>query len=102
MHIIYNGPYHVSRVHWCRQHTPLNNIHIDSVKEEVKGFGIKNPVIQDTSYGTWNTYENRYCPSDYLVDDEGFIRYDHIGEGGYSETGNMIQTLLVEPGTTKV
>lgn len=65
----------------------------------MKGFGIKNPVIQDTSYGTWNAYENRYWPRDYLVDNEGFIRYDHIGEGGYSETENMIQTLLVEPGT---
>jgi hypothetical protein len=61
------------------------------VKEAVKGFGIKNPVIQDTSYGTWNAYENRYWLRDYLVDNEGFIRYDHIVEGGYSETEDMIQ-----------
>jgi hypothetical protein len=72
------------------------------VKEVVKGFGIKNPVIQDTSYGTWNAYENRYWLRDYLVNNEAFIRYDHIGEGGYSETENMIQTLLVEPGTSLV
>ncbi len=72
---------------------------IDSVKEAVKGFGIKYPVIQDNNYVTWNAYENSYWPRDYLVDNEGFIRYDHVGEGGYAETENMIRTLLAEPGT---
>ena len=41
---------------------------LDSVKEAVKGFGIKYPVIQDNNYGTWNAYGNRYWPRDYLVD----------------------------------
>ncbi|HEX9317519.1 MAG TPA: thiol-disulfide isomerase, partial [Nitrososphaeraceae archaeon] len=72
---------------------------LDSVKDAVKGFGIKYPVIQDNNYGTWNTYGNRYWPRDYLVDNEGYIRYDHVGEGGYNETENMIQSLLAEPGT---
>ncbi|HZD34187.1 MAG TPA: thiol-disulfide isomerase, partial [Nitrososphaeraceae archaeon] len=30
------------------------------------------------------------------VDNEGYIRYDHIGEGGYTETERVIQTLLQE------
>ena len=72
---------------------------LDSVKDAVKGFGIKYPVIQDNNYGTWNTYGYRYWPRDYLVDNEGYIRYDHVGEGGYNETENMIQSLLAEPGT---
>ena len=72
---------------------------LDSVKEAVKGFAIKYPVIQDNNYGTWNTYGNRYWPRDYLLDNEGYIRYDHIGEGGYKDTENIIQSLLAEPGT---
>ena len=69
---------------------------IDNVKEAVKKFGIKYPVIQDNDKGTWNAYENQYWPRKYLVDSEGYIRYDHIGEGGYAETEKVIQTLLKE------
>ena len=71
---------------------------VDNLKEAVKGFLIKYPVIQDNNYGTWNAYGNRYWPRDYLLDNEGYIRYDHIGEGGYIETENMFQSLLAEPG----
>jgi thiol-disulfide isomerase/thioredoxin len=67
---------------------------IDNVKEAVKKFGIKYPVIQDNDKGTWNAYENQYWPQKYIVDHEGYIRYDHIGEGGYSETEEVIHSLL--------
>src|ERR671910_489727 len=69
---------------------------IDNVKEAVKKFGIKYPVIQDNDKGTWNAYENQYWPQKYIVDHEGYIRYDHIGEGGYSETEEGIPSLLQE------
>ena len=69
---------------------------IDNVKESVKRFGMKYPVIQDNDKGTWNAYENQYWPRKYLVDTEGYIRYDHIGEGGYTETERVIQALLHE------
>ena len=38
----------------------------------------------------------RYWPRKYIVDNEGYIRYDHIGEGGYAETEKVIQSLLQE------
>jgi thiol-disulfide isomerase/thioredoxin len=69
---------------------------IDNVKAAVQKFGIKYPVIQDNDKGTWNAYENRYWPRKYIVDNEGYIRYDHIGEGGYAETEKVIQSLLQE------
>src|SRR5918994_1327444 len=69
---------------------------VDNVKVAVKKFGIKYPVIQDNDKGTWNAYENQYWPRKYLVDNEGYIRYDHIGEGGYTETERVIQSLLQE------
>ena len=68
----------------------------DNVKDAVKKFGIKYPVIQDNDKGTWNAYENKYWPRKYLVDNEGYIRYDHIGEGGYAETEKVILSLLEE------
>jgi thiol-disulfide isomerase/thioredoxin len=69
---------------------------IDNVKAAVQKYGIKYPVIQDNDKGTWDAYQNRYWPRKYLVDNEGYIRYDHIGEGGYAETEKVIQSLLVE------
>jgi thiol-disulfide isomerase/thioredoxin len=69
---------------------------IDNVKAAVKKFGIKYPVIQDNDKGTWNAYQNQYWPRKYIVDSGGYLRYDHIGEGGYAETEKVIQSLLQE------
>jgi thiol-disulfide isomerase/thioredoxin len=79
-------------------HTPEFEFekNIDNVKTAVDDFGLEYPVVQDNDKGTWNAYENRYWPRIYLVDSEGYIRYDHIGEGGYAEIEKVIQTLLQE------
>jgi len=69
---------------------------IDNVKQAVTRFGIKYPVLLDNDHGTWNAFQNSYWPRKYLVDSEGYIRYDHIGEGGYLETENAIRNLLAE------
>ncbi len=67
-----------------------------NVQAAVEKFGIEYPVAQDNDRETWKAYENRYWPRKYLVDDEGFIRYDHIGEGAYEETEKVIKALLQE------
>jgi thiol-disulfide isomerase/thioredoxin len=69
---------------------------IDNVKAAVQKYGIKYPVLQDNDKGTWDAYQNRYWPRKYLIDNEGYIRYDHIGEGGYAEIEKVIQSLLTE------
>jgi thiol-disulfide isomerase/thioredoxin len=79
-------------------HTPEFEFEKDynNVKAAVEKFEIEYPVAQDNDRGTWKVYENRYWPRKYLVDNEGYIRYDHIGEGAYSETEKVIQSLLSE------
>jgi thiol-disulfide isomerase/thioredoxin len=69
---------------------------IDNVKRAVNNFQIKYPVILDNNYANWNAYGNNYWPRDYLVDNQGYIRYSHIGEGDYDQTEQMIQSLLAE------
>jgi thiol-disulfide isomerase/thioredoxin len=69
---------------------------IDNVKQAVTRFGIEYPVLLDNDHGTWNAFQNTYWPRKYLVDSDGYIRYDHIGEGGYVETENAIKNLLSE------
>lgn len=68
----------------------------ENVHKAVEQFGIKYPVVLDNEYATWHAYENRYWPRKYIIDIDGFIVYDHIGEGGYGETEIKIQELLEE------
>jgi thiol-disulfide isomerase/thioredoxin len=68
----------------------------DNVKAAVQRLGITYPVILDSNHGTWNAYGNQYWPRDYLIDAQGYIRDNHIGEGGYDQTEKTIQSLLAE------
>ncbi|MBI5645039.1 redoxin family protein [Candidatus Kaiserbacteria bacterium] len=68
----------------------------DNVANAVKEAGIKYPVVQDNNYATWQTYENQFWPREYLIDIDGYIVHDHIGEGGYDETERLIQAALKE------
>ncbi len=79
-------------------HSPEFNFekNSDNLKDAIQRYGIKYPVLQDNDKETWNTYENKYWPRNYLIDAEGYIRYNHIGEGNYSETENVIKYLLSE------
>ncbi|HEU4823988.1 MAG TPA: redoxin family protein [Nitrososphaeraceae archaeon] len=67
-----------------------------NVKDAVQRFGITYPVILDSDHGTWNAYENNYWPRFYLIDTQGYIRYDHIGEGSYDQIEKAIQSLVAE------
>ena len=68
----------------------------DNVKAAVQRLGITYPVILDSNHGTWNAYGNQYWPRHYLIDAQGYIRDNHIGEGGYEQTEKTIQSLLAE------
>lgn len=69
---------------------------IDNVREAMKKFGIKHPIVLDNEYATWRAYDNNYWPRKYLIDIHGNIVYDHIGEGAYEETEKAIQKALAE------
>jgi cytochrome c biogenesis protein CcdA/thiol-disulfide isomerase/thioredoxin len=68
----------------------------ENVEEAVKAQGIKYPVVLDNEYKTWNAYDNNYWPRKYLIDEDGYIIYDHIGEGDYEGTELQIQKALKE------
>jgi thiol-disulfide isomerase/thioredoxin len=84
-------------------HTPEFEFekNIENVKSAVLRYGIEYPILQDNTYGTWNAYENNYWPRMYLVDAQGYIRYDKIGEGDYDQTEMVIQSLLNERNANK-
>lgn len=63
---------------------------------------IKYPVVLDNDYSTWNSYGNQYWPRKYLVNKDGYIVYDHIGEGAYEETEEEIRKALEELDSNKI
>ncbi|MEK6940392.1 MAG: thioredoxin family protein [Nanoarchaeota archaeon] len=81
-------------------HTPEFPFEKDAnnVQDAIRRFNISYTVVQDNDYATWRAYQNKYWPRKYLIDRNGFIRYDHIGEGAYEETEKVIQELLAENG----
>ena len=67
-----------------------------NVEDAVRRLNIQYPVVLDNDFSTWNAYGNRYWPRTYLIDMDGYIVYDHIGEGGETETEQAIRNALLE------
>ncbi len=67
-----------------------------NVQAAVTGFGLTYPVVLDNEYGTWNAFGNSFWPRKYLIDIDGYIVYDHAGEGNYDVTERAIQKALAE------
>ena len=55
-------------------------------------------VAMGNDFETWRAYFNRYWPNKFLKDKDGEIRYNHIGEGAYSEIELHIRGYLEEAG----
>lgn len=72
-----------------------------NVEDGAKRLGVMYPVVMDNDYSTWNAYGNQYWPRKYLINANGEIIYDHIGEGNYDETEKAIQKALLELNQSK-
>lgn len=69
---------------------------IANIREAIVRLDVPYAVTQDNSGTTWSAYNNRYWPTVYLIDKQGHLRYQHIGEGAYDQTEAAIQDLLKE------
>ena len=79
-------------------HTPefLFARYESNVERGIEEFGLTYPVVSDSNFELWEAFANRYWPTKYLIDGEGYLRYAHFGEGAYAETEETIQELLRE------
>lgn len=58
---------------------------VEKVREKVKQHEIKYPIAVDGAAKTWTAWDNRWWPSTYLIDKEGFVRYRWDGELNWKE-----------------
>lgn len=79
-------------------HTPEFAFERDraTIEAALQRHQITYPVPVDNDFETCKAYENGYWPHLFLADRQGVLRYDHIGEGAYEETEQMIGRLLEE------
>lgn len=71
-----------------------------NVEQAVQRHKLTYPIVQDNNFSVWRSYNNKYWPAKYLIDANGNIRYQHFGEGDYTETDEAIRTLLNEIGVS--
>ncbi len=67
-----------------------------NVEMAISRYNLTTVNVLDGEHRIWNAFSNAYWPHMYLIDSDGFMRYDRIGEGGYDATENEIRTLLSE------
>ena len=67
-----------------------------NVERGIREFGLTYPIVIDSNREIWTAFANRYWPTKYLLDKDGYLRFGHFGEGGYSECEQVIQELLRE------
>lgn len=92
----WHGQYAAQGLKVIGVHTPEFTFERDraNIEEALQRHQITYPVPVDNDFKTWNVYENGYWPHLFLADRQGVMRYDHIGEGAYEETEQMIEQLL--------
>lgn len=69
---------------------------LENVQVAMQEQGVTWPVVQDNDKQIWRAYQNRYWPRFYLIDKQGNIIYNHIGEGAYEETERRIAEALAQ------
>ena len=67
-----------------------------NVERGISQLGLTYPIVIDSDREIWKAFANRYWPTKYLLDKDGYLRYGHFGEGGYGECEQVIQELLRE------
>lgn len=73
---------------------------VENIKNALVDLGVTWPVALDTNkknFRAWQSGTTSYWPRTYVIDQNGDIRYDHIGEGRYEELHDVIAYLVDNP-----
>ncbi len=72
------------------------------IEMAVRELEIRYAVLLDNDFKTWDAFANRFWPAKYLIDEQGYIRYQSHGEGGYGLFEQAIQDVLLEADSSLV
>ncbi len=68
----------------------------DSILTAAQDLGVTWPIALDTERRNFRAWQGSpaYWPRTYVLDQDGLIRFDHIGEGAYDELEQTVASLL--------
>ena len=68
----------------------------DAIAAAAEDLGVTWPIALDTARQSFHSWQGSpaYWPRTYVLDREGHIRFDHIGEGAYEELNQTVAILL--------
>lgn len=73
---------------------------VDNIVRAAADLGVTWPIALDPTKHTFHSWQEgptAHWPRIYLLDRDGHIRYDHIGEGRYDDIDAAVKSLLAEP-----
>ncbi len=69
---------------------------VEGIQRAIKELNIPYVVTLDNDFKIWNAFRVFAWPSMFILDKQGHIRFQHVGEGAYAESERMIVQLLKE------
>ena len=73
---------------------------VNNIIEAADQLGVNWPIALDTdklNFRKWQPGSTNFWPRTYVIDQNGDIRYDHIGEGNYEELRETIRYPIENP-----
>ena len=71
-----------------------------AVEQATINFGVTWPVALDPdkeNFRAWQEGGRRFWPRTYVIDQNGDVRFNHIGEGAYDELDDVVDFLIANP-----
>ena len=71
---------------------------VSNIETALIDLGVTWPIVLDTDRLTFRLWQGSpaYWPRTFVLDQNGQVRFDHIGEGGYEELERTVAYLLAE------
>lgn len=73
---------------------------VANIENAIVDLGVTWPVALDTektNFRAWQPGGRRFWPRTFVIDQNGDVRYDHIGEGKYEELSQTVNWLIENP-----
>lgn len=68
----------------------------ENVRLALAALGVSYPVVLDSDFRIWRDFGNQGWPGFYLIDANGRLRHQQLGEGDFGRTERWIERLLAE------
>lgn len=68
------------------------------VRAALQRYGLTFPVLLDHAFEACAVFNNQWLPRILIIDADGSIVYDHIGEGGWAATESAVQQAFLRNG----